>query len=94
MQRRITLMEAACLIITVCLIKSTFFSGESGDRSIVPSAHATGSILEWQGSNRIVTAGNDGSTTYVWDYDAKTEVRKYFIEKGKLKMQRYKIDKE
>jgi len=71
-----------------------FFS-DNGNISLIPSAHADGGgIIEWNNSLRIVTTGDDGATTYVWDYEAKTQVRKYYIKRGELKMDVYTIEKE
>ncbi len=94
MKRRFTLLEVVCVIAAVALTKLALFPDERGNQGIIPAAFADGAILEWQGSKRIVTAGEDGATTYVWDYDAQTVVRKYFIEDGVLKMRSFKIDKK
>lgn len=94
MKRGITLLEVVCVVMAMALVKLAFFPEVRGNQGFITTAHADGSILEWQGSKRIVTAGEEGATTYVWDYDAKTVVRKYFIEDGTLKMQSFKIDKK
>lgn len=94
MKKQVTVQEVLFILIALALIKIAFSPKGIDNRGFVPSAHATGSILEWEGSSRIVTTGNDGATTYVWDYDAKTEVRKYFIKDGKLNVKTYRIGKE
>ena len=94
MKKQVTVREVLFVLIALALIKIAFFPTRSDNPGFIPSAHATGSILEWKGSSRIVTTGSDGATTYVWDYDAKTEVRKYFIKGEKLYVKTYRIDKE
>ncbi len=94
MKRPVTLQDALIVCIAIALLKLAFFSSGEDTIGIVPSVHATGSIPEWKGSSRIVTTSDDGETTYVWDYDAKTEVRKYFIKDGKLHLTTFKIDKK
>ena len=80
-------------LIAVCLVKIAFFS-PAQEASLIPQAHATGAILEWQGSNRIITSGEEGAVTYVWDYDNRTEVRKYSIKDGQLVLDVYKLKKD
>ncbi len=94
MKGRFTILEAVCVVIAVLLVKLAFFGDGRGNQGLIPTAHADGSILEWHGSKRIVTSGEDGAATYVWDYDAKTVVRKYFIKDGTLRMQSFKIGKK
>ncbi|MFH0919697.1 MAG: hypothetical protein V1913_04995 [Fibrobacterota bacterium] len=84
----------AVAVVLVCLIKIAFFSNRTGNVDLVPSAHADGGIIEWNNSLRIVTSGNDGAATYVWDYQGKTTVRKYLLEKGKLTLSVYTLDGE
>lgn len=82
------------MVVLVCLVKIAFFNSRSETLSLVPAAHADGGILEWNNSLRIVTSGNNGATTYVWDYQGKTTVRKYAIEKGKLTLAIYTLEGE
>jgi hypothetical protein len=79
-------------VIAVCLVKVSFFPSAAGPRSLIPSAYADGGVIEWKDAMRIVTAGDNGSTTYVWDYEGKTKVRKYSIQKGKLVLEIYNLE--
>ena len=76
--------------IAVALLKLAFFPN-SQQTGIVAPAHAS-SIIEWNESRRIVTTSNDGATTYVWDYDEKTKVRRYQIKGDKLVLETFKMD--
>ena len=75
--------------IAACLVKLAFFPALPGV-DLVPPAQAQG-IVEWNNTLRIVTVGDNGATTYVWDYAGKTSVRKYYLESGELKMKMYEL---
>ncbi|OGS35592.1 MAG: hypothetical protein A2293_01720 [Elusimicrobia bacterium RIFOXYB2_FULL_49_7] len=92
MTRRNPLLIALLIFITLCLVKLAFFSPSNVSLDMVPAAHADGGILEWNNSLRIVTSSADGATTYVWDYQGKTMVRKYSLEGNKLKLQVFEIE--
>ncbi len=77
--------------IAVALLKLAFFPAVKAP-CIVPNVFAQGSAVEWKDSKRIVTTGNDGATTYVWDYDEKTKVRRYTVKGEKLTLESYKLD--
>jgi hypothetical protein len=77
--------------IAVSLLRLAFFPS-ARPMGIVPAAYAQGSVIEWKNSPRIVTAGNDGASTYVWDYDEKTKVRKYSVRNGKLTLETFKLE--
>lgn len=83
------LMAALFFGVAVCLVKLAFFTNLSGV-DIVPPAQAQG-IVEWNNTLRIVTVGDNGATTYVWDYAGKTSVRRYTIEGNELKMKMYEL---
>jgi predicted lipoprotein with Yx(FWY)xxD motif len=76
--------------IAVALLKLAFFP--AGGEGVVPRAFAQSAAIEWKDSRRIVTAGNEGATTYVWDYDDKTKVRRYTIKGDKLTLESFKLD--
>lgn len=94
MERKEWARYLALAVVLVCLLKLAFFSGRPGSVNLVPSAHADNGIVEWNNSLRIVTAGDNGATTYVWDYQGKTSVRKYAIEKGRLTLSVYSLEGE
>ncbi len=77
--------------IAVSLLKLAFFPSPRPERGLVPPAHA-GAMIEWDDSRRIVTANEDGSVTYVWDYDKKTQVRRYRIEGDKLVLETFRLE--
>ena len=77
--------------IAAALLKLAFFPSHQAAPSLVPSAHAAG-VVEWDDSRRIVTTSADGATTYVWDYDEKTKVRRYTIKGDKLSLETFKLD--
>jgi hypothetical protein len=80
------LVKSLLAIVVICLVKLAFFPSVKSD-GILPSAHAeSGGVIEWNNALKIVTAGNDGKTTYVWDYEGKTQVRKYSIEGDSLRL--------
>lgn len=84
-------LTAAFIIIAISLFKLAFFRNAGDGIQLIPQAHAEGGILEWKGSDRLVTVSADGATTYVWDYDAKTKVRKYSLEGDALKLQIFEL---
>jgi len=86
-----TLGWVVAAAIAVSLVKLAFFP-TARSMDIVPAAYAQGSVIEWKDSPRIVTAGNDGASTYVWDYDEKTKVRKYTARNGKLILETFKLE--
>jgi len=77
--------------VAVALLKIAFFPSAAVP-PIVPNAFAQGAAIEWKDARRIVTVGNDGATTYVWDYDDKTKVRKYTVKGAKLTLESYRLD--
>jgi hypothetical protein len=79
-------------VIAVCLLKLAFLGSPGSSAGIIPQAYA-GGVIEWKDALRIVTASDDGATTYVWDYDAKTKVRKYTAARGKLTMEIFELEK-
>lgn len=83
--------KGVLVVIAVCLVRIAFFPGHQSE-GIVPSAHADGALIEWKDANRIVSTGNDGATTYVWDYENKTRVRKYSIVGDSLKLRTYYLE--
>ena len=83
------LIAALFTSVVACLVKLAFFPALPGV-DLVPSAQAQG-IVEWNNTLRIVTVGDNGATTYVWDYAGKTSVRKYTIEGNELKMKMYEL---
>lgn len=85
---------AVCAVIAIALTKIAFWGSSSQTVSLVPSAYAEGGIIEWNDAKRIVTASADGATTYVWDYEHRTKVRKYQIIDDKLELSVYEIAKE
>jgi hypothetical protein len=87
-------LVASLVVIAVCLVKLAFFPSSASQHGIIPSAYADGGVIEWKDAMRIVTAGNDGSTTYVWDYEGKTKVRKYSIVNGKLVLETFFMESE
>jgi len=73
-------------IIAVCLLKIAFFPNNHA--SIVPSVSAESGPTEIsKNTEKMITSGENGSVTYVWDYTGKTQVRKYYIQGEKLKLQ-------
>jgi len=94
MRLSVNLYNAALAVAAVCLVKLAFFPAPGGGSGVIPRAEANVGIIEWKDAKRIVTAGQDGAVTYVWDYEGKTRVRKYYIEKNTLKMQSFVMDKE
>jgi len=92
MERSRTLLYIALLLFAFCLIKLAFFP-QQAQVSLVPAAQAQGSALEIsKATERIVTTGDNGAVTYVWDYTAKTSVRKYYIDGGKLKLKVFELE--
>ncbi|OGJ89893.1 MAG: hypothetical protein A2487_09160 [Candidatus Raymondbacteria bacterium RifOxyC12_full_50_8] len=89
-----TFLVALLAIIALCLVKLAFGPASASLPSLVPSAHAEGGILEWKNPKRLVTSNENGSITYVWDYEGKTQVRKYYIEGNELKLQIYTLIEE
>ena len=89
-----SIFVAVFTIIALCLVKLAFFSTSNAPRDLIPGAYADGSIIEWKGSSRIVTTSGDGTTTYVWDYDSKTAVRKYWIEGDSLHMKNFSLSEK
>lgn len=77
-------------VILVCLLKLAFFPDQDG--GLIPNAHAQGGMVKLENPLRIVTASEDGATAYVWDFQGKTSVRKYYIKKGKLNLKVYNLD--
>lgn len=78
--------------IAAALVKVAFFPA-ARPVEIIPQAHAQSTgVIEWKDSRRIVSVGDDGATTYVWDYDDKTKVRRYSIKGGKLVLESFKLD--
>jgi hypothetical protein len=94
MHMKNTLVIALLFAIAVCLVKLAFAPSQSAIPSIVPSAYAEGAIIEWKNPKRLVTASSDGACTYVWDYEGKTQVRKYYIEGNELKLQMFTLNEE
>ncbi len=92
--KKIGVLEIAFAVIAICLVKLAFFHNPKEPMSIVPQACAQGSIIEWKGGDRIISASQDGATTYVWDYDNRTEVRKYYIKNGELNLDIIKLKKD
>jgi hypothetical protein len=84
-------LKVVLTAIAIALLKLAFFSATGADADLVGRAHA-GSLIEWEDSRRIVTTGPDGSTTYVWDYDEKTKVRRYMIKGDKLTLETFRLE--
>jgi hypothetical protein len=78
-------------VIAICLTKLAFFPATHLGDAVIPPAYAQGGVIEWQGGKRIVTSSGDGATTYVWDYDGKTQVRKYSIKDNALVLETFKL---
>jgi hypothetical protein len=87
------LLTIALIIIAVCLAKLAFMPGNSAADLLIPRAFAQGGAIPWQDGNRIVTVGDDGATTYIWDYDDKTKVRKYSVKNDKLTLESIQLFK-
>ncbi len=82
---------ALLFIIAVCLLKITFFPNNNA--SIVPAVSAESGPTEIsKNTEKMITSGENGSVTYVWDYTGKTQVRKYYIEGGKLKLKVFDME--
>ncbi len=77
-------------IIATALVKLAFFPASRPGTGLVTPAHA-GSLIEWDDSRRIVTTNEDGSVTYVWDYDTRTRVRRYRIEGDRLVLETFEL---
>jgi hypothetical protein len=92
MQFRVNPMQVVAVVIALCLCKLAFFSPKDSTAGLIPQAYA-GGIVEWKEALRIVTSSEDGATTYVWDYEGKTKVRKYSIKGNKLVLEVFDIDK-
>lgn len=88
------ILTAALAIIALSLFKLAFFPSPSNRQGIIPEVNAQGSVIEWKDAMRIVSSGNDGATTYVWDYEGKTKVRKYSIVKGQLTLETFSLESE
>jgi hypothetical protein len=86
-------LTIALTICAVCLIKLAFLPGKSTADLLIPRAFAQGGAIPWQDGNRIVTVGDDGATTYIWDYEDKTKVRKYSVKNGKLTLESILLEK-
>lgn len=84
-------LKVVLTAIAVALLKLAFFAPVGSNVDLVGRAHA-GALIEWDDSRRIVTTGQDGSTTYVWDYDEKTKVRRYTIKGDKLTLETFRLD--
>jgi hypothetical protein len=84
-------LKVVLAAIAVALLKLAFFPASGGVHLVQPAFAQTG-LIEWKDSRRIVTAGDDGATTYVWDYDEKTKVRKYTVQKGKMSLESFSLD--
>jgi hypothetical protein len=85
------LVRIVLVVAAICLVKLAFFPDDRSD-GLIRSAHAEGSLIEWKNSTRIVSLGNDGATTYVWDYEGKTKVRKYAIVGDSLTLKTYYLE--
>jgi hypothetical protein len=83
--------KAALAAAVVCLVKIAFFSPAADSFSLVGKAQAS-SLLELNGPARIVSTSEDGATAYVWDFENKTQVRKYVIKGDHLVLTEYKIE--
>ena len=94
MEKKKWAQTLAVAVVLVCLMKLAFFSDRTKSVNLVPSAHADNGIVEWNNTLRIVTTGDNGATTYVWDYQGKTTVRKYTVEKGRLTLAVYSMEGE
>ena len=93
MDRSRTVLYMLLALIAFCLVKLAFFP-QQASLSLVPAAHAQGGVVELnKDAERMVSTGDNGAVTYVWDYTAKTQVRKYYIEGGKLKLKVFELDK-
>lgn len=92
MNRSRTVLMGLLALIAFCLVKLAFFPQVS-DLSLVSAAHAQAGVVELnKETERMVTTGDNGAVTYVWDYTAKTQVRKYYIENDKLKLKIYELE--
>lgn len=94
MKNRSNLLHIAFVFIAVALVKIAFFPSPDSHKGIIPSAHAAGAIIEWKDSKKIVSTGSDGATTYVWDYEHRTKVRRYRIVGDKLELQTFELDRD
>ncbi len=93
--KKIGILEVLCAVIAVALVKLAFFTPHAvAAPSIIPEAVAQTGILEWNNGERIVTSGEDGAVTYVWDYVHRTEVRKYSVRGGELVLETFRLAKE
>jgi len=68
-----SMMKLLIGIIALCLIKIAFFNASQPSFSIIPKSYADGSIVEWQQSDKIITANTDGTISYVWDYSGNDQ---------------------
>ena len=94
MRKANTKLTVLLTVIAICLFKIAFLSDENQNTGIIPSAHASG-VAAWDQKNlRMVTSSIDGATTYVWDYEHQTTVRKYSIENSKLVLTSYHLDND
>jgi hypothetical protein len=93
MERRNLLLSALLFVIAACLVKLAFV-GPEPRMEIIPQAQAQTGIVEWNNSLKMVTTGDNGATTYVWDYQGKTALRKYYVDNGKLKMKSFELVEE
>jgi hypothetical protein len=87
------LLTIALFICAICLIKLAFMPGKSAADLLIPPAFSQGGALPWQDGNQIVTVGDDGATTYIWDYAERTKVRRYSLKNGKLILETIQLSK-
>jgi hypothetical protein len=78
--------------IAVSLLKLAFFPSDHQTALQLVSPAQAGAAVEWKEAKRILTTNEDGSTTYVWDYEDRTKVRKYSVSGNKLTLETYKLE--
>jgi len=86
------LLKIVLATIALSLFKMAFFPSPQAPLLQLVTPAQAGAAVEWKEAKRILTTNEDGSVTYVWDYEEKTKVRKYAIKGEKLVLETYKIE--